>query len=109
MRWALRYIKERSGGVKRPWLSFTTRERQGMGKRIEMGAPENPYRFGSGAAADEMQLMAGMPARSFGSGPGLLGVDIDRIARSWPTRTTRDTWRAGWSARRASPATSGRG
>jgi hypothetical protein len=81
MRWALRYIKERYGGVKRPWLSFTTRERQGMGKRIEMGAPENPYRFGSGAAADEMQLMAGMPARSFGSGPGLLGVDIDRIAR----------------------------
>jgi hypothetical protein len=40
MRWALRYIKERYGGVKRPWLSFTTRERQGMGKGIEMGAPE---------------------------------------------------------------------
>lgn len=52
------------------------------GQQIEMQAPDNPYRRYDRAAMDGEALMSvGIEDVRVGSGPGLLGADIDRIAR----------------------------
>jgi hypothetical protein len=52
------------------------------GQQIEMQAPDNPYRRYDGSAMDGAALMSvGIEDVRVGSGPGLLGADIDRIAR----------------------------
>lgn len=82
IRWGLRYIRERYANPAAAWSAWPsrTREKVEMGKRIEMGAPDNPYREAVqvGAYTDFVETPS---IRGIGSGPGLLGADIDRIAR----------------------------
>lgn len=95
MKWALRYIAKRYGQSPASWSTWPSRMREKveMGKRIEMGAPTNPYRRGEAMEVGVMgtEMFLGESSQwAAGSGPGLLGADIDRIARQHHTMGRRE-------------------
>lgn len=82
---ALRYVKARYGRVDSSSPVIEQMERtieEGTMAGIELRAPVNPYRVPE--RDDSLGRLAAMEAVSLPpfSGPGLLGADIDRIARA---------------------------